>query len=109
MSTIKEAYFLKSNNNQDVAVPIWHKIWNVKFWPKIEYFMWLLSHKRTLTWDHLQHQGMQGPSFCIMCRQNEETIEHLFNACPFSNEIWQRLEALFGQIDRDLNSVNNTI
>ena len=55
MFAIEEGYYLKSNNHQDIAVPIWHKIWREKFWSKVEYFLWLLSHQKTLTWDHLQH------------------------------------------------------
>ena len=52
---------------------------------------------------------MQGPSLCIMCKQNEENIEHLFNNYSIGNEIWQLNEALFGQTDRDNTSVNGTI
>ena len=47
MFTIEEGYYLKSNNQQDIAIPIWNKIQRMKFWPKVEYFLWLLSHKKT--------------------------------------------------------------
>ena len=102
MFTIEEGYFLKSNNHHNIAVPIWKKIWGAKFWPKVEYFLWLLSHRKILTWDHLQHRGIQGPSLCMMCKNEEETIEHLFNPCKLAKDIWQNNEAIFEQTDRTI-------
>ena len=66
MFIIEEPYHIKSNNHQALPGLIWNKIWSVNLWPKVEYFMWFLTHRKTLTWDHLQHRGIQGPSLCVM-------------------------------------------
>lgn len=106
MFTIKEGYFLKSNNHHNIALPIWQKIWRTKFWPNV---LWFLSHQKTLTWDNLQHRRIQEPSLCMMCKNKDETIEHLFNTCKLAKDISQNNEMIFKQSDRDNTSINENI
>jgi hypothetical protein len=61
---------------------IWGKIWNLRHWPKITLFLWLVSHSSILTWDNLLKRGFVGPSLCILCGEAEETMNHLLNTCP---------------------------
>ena len=32
-------------------------------------------------------RGIQGPSRCVLCKEEEETIDHLFLECKFSTEV----------------------
>ena len=50
MFSIQEGYYIRANNLHNIAVPIWKKIWSVKHWPKVEHFLWLLSHSKILTY-----------------------------------------------------------
>ena len=48
---------------------------------KISCFIWLDVRCKILTWENLQRKGKQGPSICIMCKEDNETVEHLFINC----------------------------
>eukprot|EP00253_Pinus_taeda_P001915 PITA_01915 len=70
--------------------PVWSKIWKLGPWPKIAYFLWLVSHKIILTWDKLRKRNFHGPLFCPNCAQNEETLQHLLAACPLVSQLWDK-------------------
>ena len=53
MFTSNEAYIIHSQINNYNMRSIWRKIWSMNHWPKFEYFLWILSHHRVLTWDNL--------------------------------------------------------
>ena len=56
---------------------------------KIKLFMWLVHHRKILTWDNLKKRGMLGPSRCHLYETQEETIEHPLNNCIFTDKIWE--------------------
>ncbi|GJN37129.1 hypothetical protein PR202_gb26054 [Eleusine coracana subsp. coracana] len=51
---------------------------------KCKFFLWLVAHDRCWTADRLAHRGLDHPEKCILCDQEQETINHLLVACPFS-------------------------
>ena len=55
--TIKEAYSILATKEADQQISPLEKIWNPHVWPKISTFLWLLFHKRILTWDNLQKKN----------------------------------------------------
>jgi hypothetical protein len=57
-----EAYQIKAQSNPPLDSEVWGKIWNLKHWPKIMLFLWLVSHSSILTWDNLLKRGFVGPS-----------------------------------------------
>lgn len=59
-------------------------IWKFNIPLKIGCFIWLLGRGLILTWDQLQHRGLQGPSRCVLCCLGEEIVQHLFLDCPFT-------------------------
>ena len=79
MFTIQEGYYNKAHHRHNIVVPIWRKNWSLKYWPKVEHFLWLQSHRKILAWDQLQWRGMYGPSLFHMRNRQAETIEHLLN------------------------------
>jgi hypothetical protein len=83
----REAYQLKAQSNPPPDLEIWGKIWNLRHWPKITLFLWLVSHSSILTWDNLLKRGFVGPSLCILCGEAEETITHLLNTCPYTAQL----------------------
>lgn len=66
----------------------WKRIW--KSWApnKCKFFMWLVAHDRCWTADRLAKRGLPHPQFCILCDQEEETINHLLVSCVFSRAVW---------------------
>eukprot|EP00253_Pinus_taeda_P035966 PITA_35966 len=67
----------------------WKCIWDAPSLPKIDFFCWTLAHKSILTHDNLCRRGMEGPSWCNLCKSEEETADHLFLSCPFAIEVWK--------------------
>jgi hypothetical protein len=58
-------------------------LWKLKIPLKIKNFMWFLHNKVLLTKDNLAKRNWKGCTKCCFCGA-EETIEHLFIACPLS-------------------------
>jgi len=55
----------------------WNNIWNFSTIPKIDFLCWLLCHQKILTEDRLQKRGFLGPSRCILCKENSESVAHI--------------------------------
>lgn len=90
-------------------MPWCNKFWDSLFWPKIKTFLWLLMRNKTLTWDNLRKKGFSGPSRCPMCLVEEETINHLFNTCEWVNHLWNWMEGILRNSNRDRESIHSTI
>lgn len=45
-------------------------------------------HGKILTQDNLKRRGFQLPNRCILCKVEEESIDHLFIHCPFARHLW---------------------
>ena len=89
--SMKEAYNIISAMPNSQASPIWTHLWTSQQWPKISHFLWLLLHRRILTWENLTRKGFQGPSRCSLCNINQESIEHLMEAFPFTSLLWDNM------------------
>jgi len=107
--SLKEARDIIEKVEQEEAVPWYDKVWDNLFWPKIKTFLWLLMKNRTLTCENLRNKGFIGPSRCPMCREEEETINHLFNSCEWANHLWSWMEGTLCATNRDRGSIFNTI
>jgi hypothetical protein len=47
-----------------------------------------MLEQKILTWENLIKRGLIGPSRCVICGENEETLNHLFVECQFTKDIW---------------------
>eukprot|EP00253_Pinus_taeda_P028075 PITA_28075 len=107
--SLKEARSIIEREEQPDTVPWADKVWDNFQWPKIRTFLWLLMHRRTLTWENLLRKGFQGPSRCPMCLQEEETMNHLFNSCEWASQLWLWMEAIMEDTDRNRDSIQDSI
>ena len=66
----------------------WERIW--KSWApgKCKFFLWLVAHDRCWTADQLARRGLPHPERCLLCDQEQETINHLLIPCPFARQYW---------------------
>ena len=106
---IKEANLLQSQHQELRNEQIWSKVWNPALWPNVSTFLWLVAHNRALTWDNLRKRGFIGPSICALCHQQEETKEHLFNGCHYSQQIWDQGPQAMRRSNQDRGNINDTI
>jgi hypothetical protein len=72
------------------------RIWGSWAPPRCKFFAWLTSLNCCWTVDRLARQGLDHPSQCLFCDQEDETIHHIFVGCVFSREVWFRMLSSVG-------------
>ncbi|CAL1352894.1 unnamed protein product [Linum trigynum] len=93
--SVKSMYTVFSHDRLPGIVDFPHKVVWDSFAPtKVKAFLWLLKHGRVLTHENLKKRGLSLASMCIMCKEAEENINHLFWLCPFSNKIWNTIQQM---------------
>lgn len=82
---VKSIYnFLSFRGITTVQALTW---WDSKLPPKIQVFMWLLTHNKILTKSNLLKRGWTGNCSCHFCL-SRETVDHLFLNCSRTRQIW---------------------
>lgn len=77
-------------------------VWAKHIPPTRSTLVWRLIWAKIPTWDVLQAYGVQGPSICVFCRRNIESMDHIFLSCDFPSAIIDKITEFFGMaIDRD--------
>ncbi|GKV12610.1 hypothetical protein SLEP1_g23732 [Rubroshorea leprosula] len=65
----------------------WKWVWKAPTLPKIQHFIWLLTHRRLKCFDFLNKLGICASASCPRCQVGDETVEHLVRMCPISSQI----------------------
>jgi hypothetical protein len=74
-----------------VAFSHYKRIWKSWTLPKCRFFIWLVAQKKCWTANRLAKRGLNHLEKCLMCDQEEETLDHLLVKCSFSREFWSLL------------------
>eukprot|EP01018_Ginkgo_biloba_P000430 Gb_04206 [translate_table: standard] len=74
----------------------WKYIWNFNCPLKSCIFMWLALNNKGPTWDVLKKGGKIGPSRSPLCKESEETINHLLLTCLYAISVWKEVGILSG-------------
>ncbi|XP_059310701.1 uncharacterized protein LOC132062072 [Lycium ferocissimum] len=65
--------------------------------PRHHLIIWMALHNRLSTVDIVTKWGISVQSDCVLCNtQLEETFEHLFCTCQYSNYVWSTLLTWLG-------------
>lgn len=40
-------------------------------------------------------KGFEGPSYCVICLQDDNTVDHLLITCPFAKRLWTFVHKIF--------------
>ncbi|XP_059075167.1 uncharacterized protein LOC131875150 [Cryptomeria japonica] len=88
--SVKLAYEIQRQRVRDSSWP-YYLYWNNIGLPKAGAFLWIALHGKILTSDRLKLIGIVGPSWCIMCKRNEESANYLLLRCPFAEGCWEWL------------------
>ena len=59
--------------------------------PKAGNFLWAAIQNRILTAGRFMKMGFEGPSRCLLCKNNSKTDEHILFSCPFARNCWSWL------------------
>ena len=94
------AFFVKSfySSLADRRVePFPHNIvWNSWVLLRISFFAWEATWAKILTLDQLKKRGWRIPNRCYLCKEEEETSDHILIHCLKAHLLWQLIFALFG-------------
>ena len=75
----------------------WHRLlWDSFVVPKHAVIAWMAILNRLPTIDRLQSWGIEARDCCALCKQDQETRDHLFFGCSFSRAIWKKVLVLCG-------------
>ena len=71
-------------------------VWNPVVPPKIGVFAWEASWGKVLTMDQLKRRGLTLVNRCVMCEEDEETIDHLLIHCKCAKMLWDLFLSIVG-------------
>nr|XP_023874114.1 uncharacterized protein LOC111986661 [Quercus suber] len=74
----------------------WKGVWKVKAPPRVSFFVWSAAWEKILTGDNLPDRGFDFVDWCIMCRCNGETVNHLLLHCDKAYQLWSWVFKSFG-------------
>ena len=74
----------------------WKGIWKVKAPTRVSFFVWTAAWEKILTRDTLRCRGFDLVDWCIMCRCNGETVNHLLLHCEKAYKLWSLIFRSFG-------------
>jgi hypothetical protein len=74
----------------------WKGVWNPKVPPRVAFFLWTTVLGKILTADNLRKRKIVIVTWCCMCKDDGESIGHLFIHCPVVKELWDAVLSLFG-------------
>ena len=76
-------------------------IWKLNIPVKVKVFSWLLVLGKVSVHTNLQkrrpYQSLS-PGWCVLCKKNDESIDHLFLHCEFSFRLWCKFLKEFGRL-----------
>jgi len=74
-------------NHRGVTPIFVHAVWKLNIPPRVQFFLWLLSHNRLLTRDNLARRREVSDPSCLFCNERE-SISHLFFQCCVAKHVW---------------------
>lgn len=83
-------------HSQEVPNWRWKMIWKTKAPVKASCFGWLAARDACLSQNKLQRRGFPWCSRCYFCKNEEETVEHLFLHCSFLRQCWEVFLSIVG-------------
>ena len=74
----------------------WKGIWKVMTPQRVSFFVWMTTWDKIPTGDNLRGRGLDFVDWCIMCRRNRETVDHLLLYCEKVYQLWSLIFRSFG-------------
>ena len=83
--------------------------WDSSCLPKTGFFLWTASQDRILTTDRLRKLGIEGPSRCVLCNNDNEDNNHLLYKCSYTQKCWEWLRNMLRWTALMLETLNELL
>lgn len=80
-----------ANAFEDYQALSWAKAWFEGMTPKINICFWILLKDKILTPDNLMKRGMNLVSRCYLCKEVEESVNHLTIHYSYTKRLWEMI------------------
>ncbi|CAI0456412.1 unnamed protein product [Linum tenue] len=87
---LKSAYMLAANLEEEQEMQKWKNLWKWRGPSRIKHFLWLILHDRIFTNKERARRGITTNANCNICRDKEETTEHILRSCERAKVIWEK-------------------
>jgi hypothetical protein len=74
----------------------WKSIWKNKAPLKMTFFVRTAVLEKILILDNLRKKHIIVTEWCVLCKHNGESIDHLLLHCEVAMEVWSMVFQLFG-------------
>lgn len=78
---------LQSTHAPSLTPKLWKIVWS-PFSLQVNFFTWLLMHRKALTSENLNKRGFRSLFRCCLCNSATETFDHLLVDCDFTQAVW---------------------
>ena len=75
----------------DIQKNWWNDIWQLQAQPRARLLMWNIIADKLPTGAILRKRAFAGPTWCVLCRKEEETTPHLFLTCEVTKDLWYQV------------------
>ncbi|CAN0905125.1 Putative ribonuclease H protein At1g65750, partial [Linum grandiflorum] len=89
--TIRSAYLLLKDLQEDTPDHRWKGIWRWQGPNKIRHFLWLASHNRLLTNEERGRRHLTNQVLCSFCSTHTESCIHILRDCCFGRQVWRKI------------------
>lgn len=100
----------KDIRNEDIPVRWAKLIWFSQGIPRHAFILWLAVLKRLRTKDRVRNWSQNNDTCCILCLNEEESHDHVFVGCSYTQEIWEKIEEMGGSggLARNIKNSNGS-
>ena len=78
----------KEAEEQPSINPLFQSIWSLFTAPKIKVFLWKVLKGAVAVEDRLRTRGLLIKDGCLMCSEENETLNHILFLCPLARQVW---------------------
>ena len=89
------SFYNKLRSSLPITFP-WKGIWKAKAPTHVSFFVWTAAWEKILTGDILWYRGFDFVDWCILCRCNGESVNHLLLHCDKAYLLWSMVFRSFG-------------
>lgn len=83
--------YLGCVRNKTGKVNLWKLVWDRHGLPRHDFIVWMDILNRLARKIKLVKWRLVSDDKCRFCNVHEETVEHLFFDCNFSNRVWKEV------------------